>query len=55
MQAVCGVDSLEASAERIAAAAAPGAARGDALVVVAHNGPAGLGAARHDICGVDWK
>lgn len=23
-------------------------------VVVAHNGPAGLGARRHSICGVDW-
>lgn len=23
-------------------------------VVVAHNGPAGLGGRRHSICGVDW-
>lgn len=23
-------------------------------VVVAHNGPAGLGGRRHCICGVDW-
>ncbi|KAI8465375.1 MAG: hypothetical protein J3K34DRAFT_461440 [Monoraphidium minutum] len=55
MSAVCGVDSMEASAERIVSAAAPAAARGDAVVMVAHNGPSGLGGARHDICGVDWR
>ena len=55
MSAVCGVESIEGSAAKIAAAAAPAAARGDAVVVVAHNGPFGLGARRQDICGVDWK
>lgn len=55
MAAVLGVESPQASAERIVAAAAPAAARGDAIVLLAHNGPAGLGAQRHDICGVDWK
>lgn len=55
MSAVCGIGSFEESASRIVEAAAPAAARGDAIVVVAHNGPAGLGARRQDICGVDWK
>lgn len=26
----------------------------NALIVMGHNGPAGLGAERHNICGVDW-
>ena len=24
------------------------------LLIVGHNGPSGLGSARHNICGVDW-
>lgn len=27
---------------------------GNALVLMAHNGPSGLGAERHNICGCDW-
>eukprot|EP00882_Tetradesmus_deserticola_P021112 GHRQ01022846.1.p2 GENE.GHRQ01022846.1~~GHRQ01022846.1.p2 ORF type:complete len:133 (+),score=51.47 GHRQ01022846.1:607-1005(+) len=26
----------------------------DCLVLMGHNGPAGLGSQRHNICGVDW-
>lgn len=26
----------------------------NALILMGHNGPAGLGAERHSICGVDW-
>ena len=32
----------------------PGLVRPPPQVVVAHNGPAGLGARRHSICGIDW-
>lgn len=55
MAAVCGVESAADSAARIVSVAAAAARRGDAVVLLAHNGPRGLGDARHDICGVDWK
>ena len=47
------MESPEDSARRVVAAALaqpPGAA----LVLLAHNGPAGLGSAAHSICGVDF-
>ncbi|KAK9831584.1 hypothetical protein WJX74_001323 [Apatococcus lobatus] len=28
---------------------------GSTVVVMGHNGPTGLGALRHDICGIDWQ
>jgi uncharacterized protein (TIGR04168 family) len=55
MKAVYDVDSLDDSAQRIVQAHRPARERGDAVVLVAHNGPSGLGDRRHDICGVDWK
>jgi len=55
MASVCDVDGPEASAAKIVEAAQPAVRRGDAVVVVAHNGPSGLGERGHDICGVDWK
>ena len=48
-----GVDSIEASARRIAAAA--GRAAFDTLIFLSHNGPTGLGDAPEDPCGKDWK
>ncbi|PRW59109.1 metallophosphoesterase [Chlorella sorokiniana] len=48
-----GVGGHQDSALRILDVAL-GAAEGDCRVVVAHNGPAGLGGRRHCICGVDW-
>lgn len=47
------VESPEDSARQVVAEALaqpPGAL----LVLVAHNGPAGLGSAQHSICGVDF-
>ena len=52
-QALYGVSSPTEAAQRIAAAAAS-QPEGCVRVVAAHNGPAGLGGSRHDICGVDW-
>jgi uncharacterized protein (TIGR04168 family) len=48
-----GVGSFEASAGRVVASSLL-APQQHSLVVVAHNGPRGLGSSRHDICGVDW-
>ncbi|KAI7839666.1 hypothetical protein COHA_006475 [Chlorella ohadii] len=48
-----GVGGPQDSALRILDVAL-GAAEGDCKVVVAHQGPAGLGDRRHCICGVDW-
>ena len=49
-----GITSLEDSAHRIVdiALSQP---HDLSLVMVAHNGPAGLGNRRHSICGVDWQ
>ncbi|GAB4815730.1 hypothetical protein N2152v2_002776 [Parachlorella kessleri] len=52
-QDLYGVASPADSARRIVAAAAS-QPEGCVRVLAAHNGPAGLGAARHDMCGVDW-
>ncbi|KAL4419082.1 hypothetical protein ABPG77_002223 [Micractinium sp. CCAP 211/92] len=48
-----GIRGMQDSAMRIldVALAAPD---GDVKVLVAHNGPRGLGGRRHNICGVDW-
>ena len=47
------VNSMEASAARIAETIVRQPAK-HAVVVMAHNGPAGLGQQTHDICGRDW-
>ncbi len=47
------VNSMEASAARIAETIVQQPAE-HAVVVMAHNGPAGLGQQQHDICGRDW-
>ena len=49
-----GVGSLEDSAGRIASMIRQ-VPEDAVLVMVAHNGPAGLGDQPHDICGVDWR
>jgi uncharacterized protein (TIGR04168 family) len=51
---VFGVRTSAESVRRIcdAASAAP---KADVVVMVGHNGPAGLGTAAHDICGVDFR
>jgi uncharacterized protein (TIGR04168 family) len=48
-----GVASFEESAEKIVASSLQ-APQQHSLVLLAHNGPRGLGSKRHDICGVDW-
>ena len=48
-----GVSSEEASVARMAECAAAAAPR--RVIFLAHNGPAGLGAAPSDICGRDWS
>jgi uncharacterized protein (TIGR04168 family) len=48
-----GVASLEASAARLAALV--DAARGPSLVLLGHNGPSGLGAARSALWGADFR
>ena len=54
VRAVYGPVTLEASAARIAAAAAL-ADPGLPLVLLAHCGPSGLGSEARDPCGCDWK
>jgi uncharacterized protein (TIGR04168 family) len=54
VRAVYGPVGLEASAERIAAAAAL-ADPALPLVLLAHCGPSGLGSEARDPCGCDWK
>lgn len=51
---IYGVNSMQASAEKIQAcmSAAP---LEDAVVVMAHNEPAGLGSEVNSICGKDWS
>ncbi|KAF8072964.1 hypothetical protein HT031_000624 [Scenedesmus sp. PABB004] len=55
MAARWGVSDMAESAAKILAVIADRVPPGDALVLLGHNGPAGLGAARHAIVGVDWK
>ena len=49
-----GIDSMESSADKIADTISQQPAE-HAVVVMAHNGPSGVGAAAHDICGKDWS
>lgn len=49
-----GITSLEESAHRIVDLALSQPSD-QTLIVVAHNGPAGLGDRRNSICGVDWQ
>ena len=48
-----GVSSLEASAERLRSLVESSSA--NRLIFLAHNGPTGLGAQRHDIWGCDFR
>ncbi|GLC33778.1 hypothetical protein PLESTB_000114800 [Pleodorina starrii] len=54
MEGLYGVTSMEESAARIVQVA-ESAPPHHALVVMGHNGPAGLGSRAFDICGVDWE
>ncbi|EFJ49127.1 hypothetical protein VOLCADRAFT_32158, partial [Volvox carteri f. nagariensis] len=54
MDDLYGVKSMEESAERIVQVAQSAPAH-HTLIVVGHNGPAGLGSRHFDICGVDWE
>lgn len=49
-----GASTSEQFAERIVAAGLQAAEEGRALVLLAHNGPSGLGSQPHNPCGVDW-
>lgn len=53
LEAAYGVDSLERSAERLCELVDQ--APHERVMFVAHNGPSGLGARRHDIWGCDFK
>lgn len=48
-----GVNDMEASAKKIVQAAL-GTPEGHSIVLLAHNGPTGLGSKMNDICGRDW-
>jgi uncharacterized protein (TIGR04168 family) len=48
-----GIPDVQASARRIAEQILR-QPEGHAVVVLAHNGPTGLGSERSDICGIDW-
>lgn len=49
-----GVDEMKASADRICKAALEASKSSNAVILLAHNGPAGLGSRINDICGRDW-
>ena len=49
-----GVGSMQESAERITSVLKATAGQAP-VIVVAHNGPTGLGDKPHDICGRDWR
>lgn len=49
-----GINSMEESADKICATIQDQPDE-DAVVVLAHNGPSGLGSQHHDICGKDWS
>lgn len=49
-----GINSMEESATKICATIQDQPAE-HAVVVMAHNGPSGLGSEQHDICGKDWS
>jgi hypothetical protein len=48
------VHDMGESAQRIMQAVTANVPASNALILMGHNGPAGLGAQRHNICGVDW-
>lgn len=50
-----GVTSMEHSAQRIVETVHAADPANNSLVLIAHNGPAGLGEKRYDICGVDFR
>ncbi|GIM12937.1 hypothetical protein Vretimale_16176 [Volvox reticuliferus] len=54
MEGLYGVTSMEESAQRIVQVAESAPVH-HALIVMGHNGPAGLGSRAFDICGVDWE
>ncbi|XP_042422798.1 uncharacterized protein LOC122010358 isoform X1 [Zingiber officinale] len=48
-----GVNNMEESAKKICKAAR-GIPEGHCVIILAHNGPTGLGSNADDICGIDW-
>jgi uncharacterized protein (TIGR04168 family) len=48
------VHDMGESAQRIMQVIAANVPPSNSLILMGHNGPAGLGAQRHNICGVDW-
>ncbi|XP_057539324.1 uncharacterized protein LOC130817565 isoform X2 [Amaranthus tricolor] len=54
LKARYGVNNMEESAELIYKAALE-TPKENLLILLAHNGPKGLGSNRDDICGIDWK
>ncbi|XP_043696175.1 uncharacterized protein LOC122646647 isoform X2 [Telopea speciosissima] len=48
-----GVNDMDTSAKKIYRAAS-GTPEGHAIILLAHNGPTGLGSKMNDICGADW-
>ncbi|GIL68674.1 hypothetical protein Vafri_21915, partial [Volvox africanus] len=54
MESLYGVTSMEESAQRIVQVALSAPAH-HPLIVMGHNGPAGLGSRAFDVCGVDWE
>ncbi len=53
-QSLYGPQSMHESAEKISKVIVD-QAKGDAIIVMAHNGPRGLGSRRHDPCGKDFR
>ena len=53
-QSLYGPRTMRESAEKISQEIL-GQAEGDAVIVMAHNGPKGLGSRRHDPCGKDFR
>lgn len=49
-----GVHDMADSAQRVMGVINSQVPPGNALILLGHNGPAGLGDKRHNICGVDW-
>jgi uncharacterized protein (TIGR04168 family) len=54
MARLYGVHDMGESAQRIMQVIAANVPPSNSLILMGHNGPAGLGAQRHNICGVDW-
>jgi uncharacterized protein (TIGR04168 family) len=48
------VHDMGESAQRIMQLIQSAVPPSNSLIIMGHNGPAGLGAQRHNICGVDW-